>query len=138
MEGELRDKDRALVRVEGEVVKAKERAREMEQALGERQREARERAEGEEDRVRELIAEKTAVEQRLENTRMVLARCEGYLREREEFKHLEGLVARLQGYIMMNRQGASGFTEEEKMIVRELFGVKPGSGNPEELRRRLV
>jgi hypothetical protein len=78
------------------------------------------------------------VEQQLEKTRTILARCEGYLREREEFKHLEALVARLQGYIMMNRQGASGFTEEEKMVVRELFGVRPGSGNPEELRRRLV
>lgn len=43
------------------------------------------------------------MEQRLENTRMVLARCEGYLKDRDEFKHLEGLVARLQGYIMMNR-----------------------------------
>jgi hypothetical protein len=78
------------------------------------------------------------VEQLLEKTRTILARCEGYLREREEFKHLEGLVARLQGYIMMNRQGASGFTEEEKMIVQELFGVRPGSGSPEELRRRLI
>jgi hypothetical protein len=36
LEGELRDKDRALVKVEGEVVKAEERAREMEQVLGER------------------------------------------------------------------------------------------------------
>ena len=55
MEGELRDRDRALIKVEGDVVKAEERAKEMELALGERQREAAEargRVECEEDRVR--------------------------------------------------------------------------------------
>jgi hypothetical protein len=36
LEGELRDKDRALVKFEGEVVKAEERVKEMEQVLSER------------------------------------------------------------------------------------------------------
>jgi hypothetical protein len=39
---------------------------------------------------------------------------------------------------MMNRGGAHGFTEDEKMLVRELFGVRPGEGKAEELRRCLV
>ena len=87
--------------------------------------------------INRLIAEKTALDQKLQDTRLLLNRCEGYLKEREDFKRLEDLVARLQGYILVNRQGAAGFSEEEKMIVRELFGIRPGSGNPEDLRQRL-
>ena len=36
MEGELREKDKELVKVEGDVVKAEERAKEMQQVLNER------------------------------------------------------------------------------------------------------
>lgn len=58
---------------------------------------------------------------------MLLTKIEGILKEREEFKKLEELVTQLQAFIMFNKPGATAkFTDEDTLLIRELFGIKPG------------
>lgn len=66
---------------------------------------------------------------------MLLNKVEAILRDREEFKVLEHLVSRLQAFIMVNKLGTNNrqFSADEILLVRELFGFKPGEPLPHQV-----
>lgn len=67
------------------------------------------------------------MEQRLQETKLLLQRCKGILSEQAEFQRLEDLVRQVQGFIITNKSGGAGrFSDDEKSLIRELFGVTVG------------
>jgi hypothetical protein len=62
---------------------------------------------------------------------MLLTHIEGMMKEKSEFQRLEDLVTQVYSFIMINKSGVKGqFSEDDKLLIRELFGIKPGE-NPE-------
>lgn len=77
--------------------------------------------------INQLIQEKCAIEQLYQDTRLVLTRVEGILKERSEYHRLEELVNQLQAFVMINKSGVKRqFSDDDKLLIRELFGIQPG------------
>ncbi len=57
----------------------------------------------------------------------MLKKVEATLRDKREFQHLEEIVQQLQSTIMFKSQ--NHFSDKEKQLIRELFGMQPGESD---------
>lgn len=64
---------------------------------------------------------------------MILNKVEGALKDKKEFQKLEDLVQQLQSSLMFKSQ--SHFSDPEKRLIRELFGMQPGES--EEIQQKI-
>ena len=78
-----------------------------------------------ETQLNQMIQEKVILEQKLEETRMLLLRVEAILKEDQRFQELQILVSKIQSFIMVNKSGVSRFEQDDKILIKELFAIKP-------------
>ena len=56
---------------------------------------------------------------------MLLVRVEAILKEDQRFQELQILVSKIQSFIMVNKSGVSRFEQDDKILIKELFAIKP-------------
>ncbi|CDW72136.1 UNKNOWN [Stylonychia lemnae] len=76
------------------------------------------------DEINQLISDKVETENELSNKNAILQKLEGALKDKKEFQKLEDLVQQLQSTLMFKSH--HNFSDNERMLIRELFGVQPG------------
>ena len=74
------------------------------------------------DEINKLIIEKCEIEQKYQDHKVLLTKIKGMLKQKEEFRKLEDLVNKIQSALVL--KSTSNFTDLDKQIIRELFGIK--------------
>lgn len=47
------------------------------------------------------------------------------LKEEQRFQELQNLVSKIQSFIMVNKSGVTRFEQDDKLLISELFSIKP-------------